>query len=185
MRMKLPAAGAAAILAALLCLPVYATTVLQMSLDDLATRADRVFRGTVLSVEPGTVAVGGGTLPTVIYELAVEEEFKGQYPAGKNIVTVTMIGNLKGGDRIVNGQRRLASLPEVPRLRMGGTYVLFTTQPSSGGLSTTVGLGQGSFKIYLSPTNEEMAANELNNAGLFSGPVTYTQLAGAIRATIN
>lgn len=184
MRLKLPAIGSAAILAALLCLPVYATTVLQMSLDDLATRADRVFRGTVLSVEPGTVAYRGTSLPTVVYELAVEEEFKGQYPAGKNVVTVTMIGSLKDTGLVVNGQRRLSSLPEVPQLRVGTTYVLFTTPPGSGGLSTTVGLGQGSFKIFLSPTNQEMAANELNNAGLFSGPVTYTQLAGAIRAAI-
>ena len=62
--------------------------------------------------------------------------------------------------------------------------MVFTTPPSSVGLSTTVGLGQGAFKIYRSADRQEMAVNEINNAGLSStidGPVTYTTLADAIR----
>src|SRR5690606_26415920 len=69
MRLKIPGTGVATLLAALLLQPAYATTVLQMSLEDLAARADRVFRGSVLSIEPGTVTVGGGELPTITYEL--------------------------------------------------------------------------------------------------------------------
>jgi hypothetical protein len=38
-----------------------------MSLDDLASRADRVFRGSVVSAEPGTTEIGGGNLPTITY----------------------------------------------------------------------------------------------------------------------
>jgi hypothetical protein len=186
MRLKIPRLCAATMLAALLFQPTYATTVLQMTLDDLASRADRVFRGSVMSAEPGRTNIGGGELPTVTYELLVEEQFKGNFPSdeGKSIVTVTMIGSLKGGDAAANGQRRFSALPDLPELQVGENYVLFATEPSAAGLSTTVGLGQGAFKIYLSPQGEELAANELNNAGLFNGPVTYTTLASAIRAAL-
>ncbi|MGH8495992.1 MAG: hypothetical protein ACREVN_07630 [Gammaproteobacteria bacterium] len=186
MRLKIPGIFAASFFAVFLFQPTYATTVLQMSLDDLATRADRVFRGSVLSQEPGSAEFGGGNLPTVTYELLVEEQFKGDFPSGeeKTVVTVTMIGDSKETEIVVDGQRRLSSLPDVPKLRVGEEYVLFTTQPSAAGLSTTVGLGQGAFKIFLSPDRQELAANELNNAGLFEGPVAYATLADAIRAAL-
>jgi len=60
-----------------------ATTLVQMNLADLAGRADKVFRGTVLSAKPGTVKAGGGDLPVVVYRLRVDEEFKGQFGEGK------------------------------------------------------------------------------------------------------
>jgi hypothetical protein len=187
MRLKTPGLFAAALLAACIIQPAHAATVLQMTLDDLTSRADRVFRGSVMSVEPGTTEVGGGTLPTVVFEVLVQEEFKGNYPSGggKTIVTITMVGSMKQDGAAVNGQRRLSALPELPELDVGEDYVLFTTKPSAVGLSTTVGLGQGAFKLFVSEDGEELAANELNNAGLFNGPVTYTQLASAIRAELN
>jgi hypothetical protein len=186
MRLKIPALLAATLFAVFAIQPTQADMVLQMSLNDLASRAERVFRGSVVSAEPGATDVGGGSLPTVTYRVLVEEEFKGSYPStdGKSIVTVTMVGSPKKGDQLVNGQRRLSTLPDLPELNVGENYVLFTTKPSAIGLSTTVGLGQGAFKIYLSPEGQEIAANELNNAGLFNGPVTYSQLASAIRAEL-
>lgn len=187
MYLKIPGLLAAALLAACVIQSAHATAVLQMSLDELTSRADRVFRGSVMSVEPGTTEVGGGTLSTVVYEVLVEEQFKGNYPSadGKTIVTITMVGSMKRDDTTVNGQRRLSALPELPELNVGEEYVLFTTRPSAVGLSTTVGLGQGAFKIFISEDGEELAVNELDNAGLFNGPVTYTQLASAIRAELN
>jgi hypothetical protein len=186
MRLKIPVRGVAILLAALLLPPAYATTVLKMTLEDLASRADRVFRGSVLSIEPGTVSVGGGELPTVTYEVLVQERFKGDFPStgDKTVVTITMVGTMKDAPVVVNGKRRLSALPDMPDLRVGGEYVLFTTAPSRIGLSTTVGLGQGAFKIYLSPEGNELAANELENAGLFNGPVTYNTLAHAIRGVL-
>lgn len=186
MRLKRSGLLAATMIAAFAIQPTHAITVLQMSLDDLASRADRVFRGSVVSAEPGTTEIGGGNLPTITYEVLVEEQFKGNYPSseGKTIVSVTMVGSRKEGSELVNGQRRLSALPALPELIVGEDYVLFTTRPSAAGLSTTVGLGQGAFKIYASPEGEELAANELNNAGLFNGPVTYSQLASAIRAEL-
>jgi len=176
----------ALLLAATTVLPAGATTVLHMGLSDLAQRADHIFRGTVISVEPGTVHAGGADLPTVTYRLRVDEAFKGDYSATKGVAEITMVGTLKQPTHdgaIVHFQR----LPQLPDLVRGGEYVVFTTPPSSIGLSITVGLGQGAFKIYRSADRQEMVVNEINNAGLsavIDGPVAYTTLADAIRQQV-
>lgn len=163
--------------------PVQATTVLQMGFSDLTERAGKVFRGTVISVEPGTKQVGGAELPTVNYRFRVEEAFKGQFETrgDTSYVEVTMLGNIKESNAS-GAVRHLSPLPDLPNLTRGGEYVLFTTPPSSSGLSTTVGLAQGAFKIFLSDQGDEMAANGLDNQGLFNGPVTYSRLADVIRS---
>ena len=66
-----------------------AVTVLQMSLNDLVGNADKVFRGTVMSREPGTVSVGSGQLNTTVYTVHVEDEIKGDF-GDKPVVTITM-----------------------------------------------------------------------------------------------
>jgi hypothetical protein len=108
-------------------------------------------------------------------------------------VEITMLGTLKATAHSGNQTRLTSSLPEVPKLRVGESYVLFTTAPSASGLRSPVGLGQGSFRIYAGPNKAELAVNEINNLGLFNGagpssraapgsegPVTYTRLATAI-----
>lgn len=176
-----------ALLAVLLAAaPAAATTVLQMSLDGLVERSGSIYRVTVVSVEPGTVAVGGGELDTIVYGLKVVELLKGEIDDGGKeapFVELTVLGDLKD-ESAAGGVRHLARLPQAPRLERGGEYVLFTTPSSAVGLSTTVGLGQGAFKIYDGPDHEELAVNELGNLGLFSGPVTYTTLADAVRARV-
>ena len=172
-----------ALLLAAAALPAAATTVLHMGLSDLAQRADLIFRGTVLSVEPGTVQAGGAELPAVTYRLRVDEAFKGDFSATKGVAEITMVGTLK--QQVQTGTLvHFRRLPELPDLVRGGEYVVFTTPASSVGLSITVGLGQGAFKIYHSADRQEMAVNEIDNAGLsptIDGPVTYTALADAIR----
>ncbi|HEX2251955.1 MAG TPA: hypothetical protein VHQ65_01645 [Thermoanaerobaculia bacterium] len=155
----------------------------KMGLSELADNAENIHRVTVLAVEPGTVALGGTELPTVTYRLRVEDTFKGEY-AGKQgddetLVELTMLGTVKA-DAPNGTLQRLSHLPALPELAVGGTYVLFTTEPSAAGLSTTVGLSQGSFKVWQSPDKQELVANDLNNLGIFEGPVTYATLAGAI-----
>lgn len=178
---------ALALLAVLaVAVPASAGTVLQMDLDSLVERSGHVYRATVLAVEPGTVTAGGGELPTIVYRLRVDDELKGTFDAdGKEAVVVelTVLGNLKDAGA-PSGVARLAHLPQTPRLERHAQYVLFTTPTSAIGLSTTVGLGQGAFKIYDGPDHEELAVNELGNLGLFSGPVTYTTLADAVRARV-
>jgi len=171
-----------------------ATTLIQMNLADLAGRADKIFRGTVISAKTGTVEAGGGQLPIVIYRVRVDETFKGEFGEGKQaeVVEIRMVG---GKGNIQQGNLRHFSLwRDVPRLERGREYVLFTTRPSAIGLSTTVGLGQGAFTITGSGKDEE-AVNAFNNTGLdrrlgagvslrAGRPVPYGELATAIRAVV-
>jgi hypothetical protein len=187
----------AAMLAAITA-PAGAAMILKMNLAQLTDRADAIFRGEVLSAEPGKISIGGGTLPTVTYRVRVDETFKGNFDAKENAeVEITMLGTFKATARSGSQTRLSAALPEVPELRVGENYVLFTTAPGKSGLRSPVGLGQGSFRIYPGANKAELAVNELNNLGLFDGgaaaqragtgapgPVTYTRLAGAILAEL-
>ena len=198
MRLRTLSWIAAAMLAAV-TVPAGAGMILKMNLSQLTDRADAIFRGHVLSAEPGKISIGGGSLPTVTYRLRVDEAFKGKFDAKENAapeVEITMLGTHKAAIRNSGPTRLFSSLPEVPKLRVGEDYVLFATAPGKSGLRAPVGLGQGSFRIFLGANKTELAANEINNLGLFDGgssvqrsaasqgPVTYTRLAAAVAAEL-
>lgn len=176
----------ALVLLALMVLAVpsaYATMVLKMDLANLVDRADKVFRGTVVDVTEGTVQLGGGELPTVTYRVKVDEAFKGEYLAkgDESYAEITMIAPIKrapDGDIVA-----FSKLPALPQLQKGQDYLLMANAPNHLGLSTTIGLGQGAFKVFF-VEKTEMAANELNNLGLYDGPVAYADLADDIRAQL-
>jgi hypothetical protein len=165
-----------------------ATTVVQMNLGDLCDRADRIFRGKVIDITPGTVSAGGAELPTVTYRVAVEQGFKGSFDDknGHAVVEIRMFGSLKA-DPAQGGVQKLVSVPGVPNLRRGEEYVLFTTQPSAAGLSTFVGLGQGAFSLFMAD-KQEMVVNQVNNSGLIpgyeGGPILYSQLVTELQAEL-
>ena len=164
--------------------PVTAS-MLHFSLKDMIGHADRIFRGTVVDTSPGTVTVGGRALPMVIYRLQVVEAFKGNFErkGDVQVVEIHMVGNLK--EVAASGNlRKFSALPDPPQLRVGSDYLLLTTPLSAVGLSTTVGLGQGSFEIF-TLDKQEWARNEFNNAGLFEGPVPYTELAEKIQQLVS
>jgi hypothetical protein len=164
---------------------------LQLNLEDLAARAGRIFRGTVVRIEPGAVEVGGGRLPTLTYTLRVEQAFRGEFEArkGERFATVTTLG--KTPPLQVGNLRRTSPLLEIPRLEMGGSYLLFLTPPSAIGLSAPVGLGQGAFRIT-EKEGLDLAVNGHDNLGLFRGmtgaapappgPIRYGRLADLLRA---
>ena len=58
---------------------------MQLNLGELVQRADYIYRGTVISVSSGSVAVGGGQLPVTIYRLRVDETFRGEFTEVKGI----------------------------------------------------------------------------------------------------
>jgi len=172
------------------------------NLSEMVQNADKIYRGTVLSAESGTVDAGGGKLPIVTYRIKVDETFRGTFDTlkGIQVAEVRMLGKtpvVTSGDL-----RHISSLPEMPKLAQGESYLVFTTRSVNGGLSATVGLGQGSFHIL--PGKEPMAVNEFNNRGLFrdmnmqsvrgralapssiqsSGPIPYDELARQIRAEL-
>lgn len=174
--------------AVLVVQPLAATTMIQMDLADLADRAGRIFRGTVVDIEQGSITVGGGELPAVTYKLRVDDLLKGEADLVKgdtSMIEVRMVGSIKDPAE-VGDARHFSVLYDVPRLDMGSDYVLFVTPESAIGLSTTVGLGQGAFSVF-SRDKESFAVNEFNNTGLgfgADGPVTYSELAAKIQTLL-
>lgn len=155
------------------------SSVQQLDLKGLCLRADRIIRATVLDVSQGTVRAGGGDIPAVTYRLKVKETLGG---GAASVIELRMIGSIKA-DASKGSIRRLPIFDDVPKLQQGQEYVLFTTRPSTIGLCTTVGLGQGCFNI-VSQNKTDFAVNGLNNKGLglpSAGPVAYTDLARRIR----
>ncbi len=162
-----------------------ATLVEQMDLDTLCERADKIFSGKVLSATPGTVKVGGGELPTVTYRIEVAESFKGAYSTidGRTVTEIRMLGSIK--NRATEGNIQFHSvLPDLPRLEIGGEYLLLTSAPSAIGLSAPIGLGQGCFTLS-HQGDSVLATNAVGNVGLFDGAVSYPQLATQIRSALS
>jgi len=176
---------AAAALGLAIAFSASAAMVQKFDLGGLVENSDKVFRGTVISKEPGTVRAGGAEFPTVIYTLRVDDPIKGRFGSGKAAETITlqMLGSLKADDDSGRYQR-LGGIDMNPGLDVGADYVLFTTKPSRVGLSTTVGLNQGLFRVFANAQGREMAANGLENNGLFDGAVEYADLVNAIKAEI-
>lgn len=178
--------------ALILTAQVQATMMLQLNLEELTARADKIFRGTVTDIQQGTIEAGGAELPMVTYKFKVEELFKGeatQVKGDKAVMEIRMIGSLVHSKTDENGNLKFSPFRDVPRLNKGSDYLLFTTQESSIGLTMTVGLGQGAFKV--SPVDgargEYQAVNEFNNAGLGlngPGPVGYVELSAQIHALL-
>jgi len=168
----------------------FATMVQQMNLGEMTVNAENIIHGKITGIETGTVAAGGSDLPTITYVLRVAEVLKGSAATDDdNQIRVTMFGSLKtarGGGEV----KHLSSMYKGPNLKSGEEYLLFLTQPSSIGLSTTVGIGQGSFRFLSDGT----VVNEAKNNGLFrdmdrngmpaSGPINYGDLADRIQQLV-
>lgn len=188
---KYAALGALAILVAIA--PLTATILKQMNLADLAGNANRIFSGTVIEIGKGDLAVGGGKVATVTYRVIVDDSFRGDFieKEGVRVAEFTMVTN--PGPRRSGDQVSFSVLPAMPDIQMGQRYLFFTTAPSSVGLSTTVGLGQGCFRITGEP-GEEITTNEFDNLGLFRGmsapgmpergPIAYSRLVQQIDALL-
>jgi hypothetical protein len=166
-----------------------AANVRYMNLRDLVARADRIVRGTVVASEERTVEAGGGAIPIVSYRIRIEEAFKGSAGAGQTI-DVRLLGRFK---QLPSGSlRRGPVFGDLPQFKVGGDYLFVLTRQSAIGLSTTVGLGQGLFQVR-GRRGSELAVNEANNLGLFSGvaagpqpsgPVAYAELVKHIRSLV-
>ncbi len=169
---------------ALLCgANLVAATVKKMGLNEMCERAGSIFRGTVVSVSNGSVKAGGSSSATVDYVIEVHEGLKGSFESigDKKHTTIRMLAGIKGTTQ--GGSRRFSKLPDLPQLEVGREYLLLTTTPGQSGLSTTVGLGQGCFSVH-GKGEAKTAVNELNNLGLYDGPVAYDVIVSDIRAAL-
>jgi hypothetical protein len=180
-----------------------ANSVMQMNLEEMCVRAHAIFRGHVLSSSAGRVAVGGGDLAVVKYRLEVEESFRGEFETIKGVRVAEFSTLGKQAPVRAGNLQFFSNVPRMPQMDIGRSYLVIATQPSQIGLSTSVGLGQGLFRIYSEGKDDETAVNEANNAGLFrdmappaatlrtaaaslpsSGPIAYQELARHIRAIV-
>ncbi len=179
--------------------PCFATTMLQMNLEEMTSRSDKIFRGTLVNVRSATVNAGGGEIATVIYAFRVDEVFKGEVETlkGVQVAEIQMLGTL---DKQRAGQR---VIPGFPLYRVGDQYLLLVAPAGRTGLTTTMGLGQGSFHIYRDG-KRELAVNEYGNVNLrqdtggrhlhqghahahdagSTGPLPYRELADQIRTLV-
>lgn len=183
------------------CLPLSASTVLQMNLAQLCGNSAMIFRGPLLDMREGSVDAGGGKIPVVTYRFRVDESFKGSYQVvkGMQIAEITMVGKPKATPPSTSPLRAVPVLPELPKFKVGQDYLLLTTQASAIGLSTTVGLAQGAFQLSGKP-GQEVAVNGNHNRGLLAGmessaasktaaaptegPIPYAELAELIRGIV-
>ena len=157
---------------------LFASTLVQkMDVAEVCSRADMIFRGTVLSAKAGQIEAGGGTLATVTYQIEVTEAFQGDFitKGDQKVAEITMLA--PGKDQSVGELKRFAMLADLPTLEVGGDYLLMTSRPSAAGLSAPIGLGQGCYTI--SGKGEGLTAvNALGEA------FSYNELAGAISAAL-
>ncbi|HSR68372.1 MAG TPA: hypothetical protein VLU25_10555 [Acidobacteriota bacterium] len=166
-----------------------ATKLLHMNLEQLLQNSDRVFTGTLIGVEETTVEAGGGTIRALAYTFKVEQAFKGQFGTqkGLQIAEIRTIGTLK------QLENRRPPVPGFPLFHSGQRYLLIVNPDGPAGLTSTAGLGQGSFEID-GREGQEVAKNLFNNAGLFrgmnvsgapaSGPVSYVFLSNLINELV-
>ncbi|MBL4828220.1 MAG: hypothetical protein JKY66_11010 [Spongiibacteraceae bacterium] len=158
-----------------------AATVLQMNLAQLCERAEKIFSGTVINIKPGTVAAGGGLIPVLHYRVQISESFKGDFKAekGKTFAEFTMVGTLK---------THTAQQTFMPKLQQGKNYLLMLADAGPVGITSTVGLVQGSFEFQ--HDKDSLIVNGVGNRGLFNGlniastkqqgTISYRELANKI-----
>jgi len=175
----------------------YATSMLQMNLEEMTSRSESIFRGTLVDVTSSKINTGGGEISTVTYKFRINEAFKGQVETikGVDVAEIQMLGTLEkqhAGKRVI---------PGFPLYVVGDEYLVLVAPAGPTGLTTTMGLGQGSFHIY-SNGKEELAVNEFGNINLQkdtgrtkviqataddredTGPVPYKNLADQIRTLV-
>ena len=178
--------------------PAQATSVLQMNLADMTGQAEKIFRGTLIDVRKAKVAVGGGEVPAVVYIFNVKEVFKGEVTTvkGRQVAEIKMVGTVK----MQQAGRKV--LPGFPLLATGGEYLLMVAPAGPTGLTATMGLGQGAFRVFYQGKTE-VAVNDFNNTGLFAdtgrpstraaahaepamekGAIPYTDLAAQIHTLL-
>ena len=164
------------LLVVVVCGNTQATSVLQMNLTQLTDRAEQIFSGTVLSVAADSIAAGGGQIPVLRYKVRVDDQFKGQFREEKGVLFAefAMIGTMA---QLKSQQESL-----LPMLQQGKQYLLMVAPSGPLGITSTVGLSQGTFNLSLDANKEMMAVNGADNVGLFTGMNVNTSQTIAARA---
>lgn len=126
------------------------------NLAELQQRADLILHGHVVSavVQPDPTYAA---LRTVVVTLRVEDTLKGS--AGRSYTFRQFIWSP-------------VDIADAAGYRKGQEVLLLLHAPNQNGLSSTVGLGQGRFRIVRDAKGNATALNAYSNAALFQGMAT-------------
>jgi hypothetical protein len=115
----------------------FATSVLPVSLQRMATAADLVFHGRAISNEVRLDEASGRVATFTTFEII--ELVKGE--AGPTHTIKQIGGQLPGSKvrQVIHG---------VPRFNTGEEYVIFLPKASSLGFASPIGLSQGKFSVF-------------------------------------
>lgn len=116
-------------------IPAQATTLQQLSLDDMIQQSTRIVRAKVAGSH---VAIRGNNIDTY-YQLEVLETLK---PGGQTQTVQQLEVAVPGGT--AQGLRQM--VPGAPALAIGGEYVVFLWTGRSG-ITQVIGLSQGLFRV--------------------------------------
>lgn len=138
-------------LAALTCLPVSATKIRPLNLEQMVDRAERIFEGRCVETHDEFDPRLGASLQVATFR--IDRRLKGDL--GRTI-TLRFYGAASG--------RRI---PGVPRFRDGEELILFLAGDSRLGLTSPVGLAQGKFVVGTDKKGRRIASNGFGNGQLF------------------
>ena len=135
----------------LLAMSAEATQVRQLNIQEMTSRAARVFSGRCVAVHVERDAALG--LDVTVAEFEVAHAAKGRVEPR---AVVRMLGGGQG-----------ASIPGRTEFAPGEDVVLFLYGESRYGLTSPVGMGQGAFKVVTDKLGRKIALNEFDNGRLF------------------
>lgn len=138
------------------------TSIIKMNLSEMVQKSGRIIVGVCTAIDDGTMPTpSGGSIAYTSYTFAVSKSIKGGVGSSLEIKQFSHPVSSSSGQ--VN-----VKLTGMPTYQIGEEYVLILTAESGLGLSTTVGLSQGCFRVIINAkTGVRQVANGLNNAGLF------------------
>ncbi len=155
--------GLLVLVAVLLCPPGMAISVRTVNLVEMVQMADKVFDGVCVSKQ---LLDENSNIPIVEYKFEVKKAIKG-VSDGQTIVFRQVAGSQVGRPGI----------PGVPQYNVGQELVLFLKKESARGLTSPVGLGQGTFLVHKKGPNSVEVMNMVGNRNLLFG-LTESQPAG-------
>ncbi len=144
---------------AFLTIPLEATSLKVMNLEDLVGHSQRIFSAVCQSVSSG---FDENNLPYTRYSFQVTDSIHGV--ANQQVVVIKQFG-LAEPIQLDNGVTRVSRIEGMPRYVPGQEYLLFLNQESKLGFSSPIGLIQGAFRVQGRGTSRTVV-NGMRNANL-------------------
>jgi len=140
-------------------IPLEATSLKVMNLEDLVGQSQRIFSAVCQNVSSG---LDENNLPYTRYSFRVTDSIHGV--ANQQVVVIKQFGS---SERIQldNGVTRVSRIEGMPRYTPGQEYLLFLNQESRLGFSSPIGLIQGAFRVRGQGTSRTVV-NGMGNANL-------------------